>query len=32
MGVMHGSSFDGDCAAALRDLATVYDEMHDAAS
>jgi len=31
LGVMHGSSFDGDCAAALRDLATVYDQMHAAA-
>jgi flavorubredoxin len=31
LGVMHGSSFNGDCAAALRDLATVYDEMHAAA-
>ena len=31
LGVMHGSSFDGDCAAALEDLATVYDEMHAAA-
>lgn len=31
LGVMHGSSFNGDCAAALEDLATVYDEMHDAA-
>jgi hypothetical protein len=28
---MHGSSFDGDCAAALTDLATLYDQMHAAA-
>ena len=32
LGVMHGSSFEGDCAAALEDLATVYDEAHAAAS
>ncbi len=31
LGVVHGSSFEGDCAAALEDLATVYDEMHAAA-
>jgi len=31
LGVMHGSSFEGDCAAAREDLATVYDEMHAAA-
>ncbi len=31
MGVMHGSSFNGDCAKALHDLATVYDEMLAAA-
>ena len=31
LGVMHGSSFDGDCAAALRDLAGVYEELHAAA-
>jgi hypothetical protein len=31
LGVMHGSSFNGDCARALRDLATVYDELHAAA-
>lgn len=31
LAVMHGSSFEGDCAAALEDLATVYDEMHAAA-
>ncbi|MDH3817668.1 MAG: hypothetical protein OES21_03590 [Myxococcales bacterium] len=27
----HGSSFEGDCATALEDLATVCDEMHAAA-
>lgn len=27
MGIMHGSSFNGDCVQALHDLATVYDEM-----
>ncbi len=32
LGVMHGSSFDGDCAAALNDLAALYDELHAAAS
>ena len=32
LGVMHGSSFEGNCAAALQDLAQVYDEMHAAAS
>ena len=32
LGVMHGSSFDGDCAAALNDLAAVYDDLHAAAS
>jgi hypothetical protein len=31
LGVMHGSSYNGDCASALRDLASVYDEMHAAA-
>lgn len=31
LGVMHGSSFEGNCSAALRDLATVYDELHAAA-
>jgi len=31
LAVMHGSSFNGDCASALRDLAAVYDEMHAAA-
>jgi len=31
LGVMHGSSFNGDCVNALRDLATVYDEMHASA-
>lgn len=31
LGVMHGSSFNGDCATALRELASVYDEMHAAA-
>ncbi|KPK17700.1 MAG: MBL fold metallo-hydrolase [Myxococcales bacterium SG8_38] len=31
LAVMHGSSFDGDCATALQDLAAVYDEMHAAA-
>jgi hypothetical protein len=29
---MHGASFEGDCAAALESLASVYDEMHAAAS
>ena len=32
LGVMHGSSFEGDCSAALNDLATVYDDLHAAAS
>jgi flavorubredoxin len=32
LGVMHGSSFEGDCATALEDLAAVYDELHAAAS
>ena len=32
LGVMHGSSFEGDCAAALNDLAAVYDELHAALS
>ena len=32
LGVMHGSSFEGDCAAALNDLAAVYDDLHAAAS
>jgi flavorubredoxin len=31
LGVMHGASFEGDCAAALESLASVYDEMHAAA-
>lgn len=31
LGVMHGSSFNGDCVKALNDLATVYDEMLAAA-
>jgi flavorubredoxin len=31
LAVMHGSSFEGDCAAALEDLAAVYDELHAAA-
>ena len=31
LAVMHGSSFEGDGAAALRDLAAVYEEMHAAA-
>jgi hypothetical protein len=28
---MHGSSYNGNCSSALRDLASVYDEMHAAA-
>jgi flavorubredoxin len=32
LGVMHGSSFEGDCAGALNDLAAVYDDLHAAAS
>lgn len=32
LGIMHGSSFNGDCAGALRDLATVYDDLHAAAA
>jgi hypothetical protein len=31
LGVMHGSSYNGNCASALRDLASVYGEMHAAA-
>lgn len=31
LALMHGPSFNGDCATALRDLATVYDELHGAA-
>jgi len=31
LGVMHGSSFNGDCAHALHDLASMYDDMHAAA-
>jgi flavorubredoxin len=31
LGVMHGSSYNGNCSSALRDLASVYDEMHAAA-
>lgn len=31
LGVMHGSSFNGDCVGALRDLAMLYDDMHTAA-
>jgi hypothetical protein len=31
LGVMHGSSYNGNCSGALRDLASVYDEMHAAA-
>lgn len=31
LAVMHGSSFNGDCVAALADLAAVYDDLHDAA-
>ena len=30
LGVMHGSSFNGDCAQALTDLATFYDGMLEA--
>jgi flavorubredoxin len=32
LGIMHGSSFNGGCAAALRDLASVYDELHAGAA
>ncbi len=32
MGVMHGSSFKGDCVKALHDLATVYDGLLAAAA
>ncbi|MFZ1865823.1 MAG: MBL fold metallo-hydrolase [Polyangiales bacterium] len=31
LGIMHGSSYNGDCPTALRDLAGVYDELHAAA-
>jgi hypothetical protein len=31
LGVMHGSSFNGDCVKALNDLATLYDDMLAAA-
>ena len=31
LGIMHGSSYNGDCATALHDLAGVYDELHAAA-
>jgi flavorubredoxin len=30
LGIMHGSSFEGDCARALEELGVVYDEMHAA--
>ena len=32
LGVMHGSSFNGDCVHALHDLASMYDDMHAAAA
>jgi flavorubredoxin len=32
LGIMHGSSFNGDCAGALRDLATAYDDLHATAA
>jgi flavorubredoxin len=32
LGIMHGSSFNGDCAGALRDLASVYDDLHAGAA
>jgi flavorubredoxin len=31
LGIMHGSSFNGDCVQALHDLAAVYDDLHAAA-
>jgi flavorubredoxin len=32
LGLMHGSSFNGECAQALQDLANVYDELLAAAA